>query len=98
MRTALCILMLALTMQGLGQNYDVRLIADSLRQGANAVKRFEELKVVVKSPGRAIVKHTYVITVLNYKAAHFSYFHKGYDKFREINSIDGTLYNAEGKE
>jgi transglutaminase-like putative cysteine protease len=80
------------------QEYNVDLIPDSLKQNANAVKRFEEMKVIIKSPGKAIIRHTYVITVLNEKAKRYATFAAFYNKFSEINSIDGTLYNAQGKE
>jgi transglutaminase-like putative cysteine protease len=82
----------------LAQNYDVSLIPDSLKENANAVTRFEEMRIIIKSPGKAIIKHTYVITVLNEKAKRYGTFAAVYNKFNEINSIDGTLYNAQGKE
>lgn len=80
------------------QNYDVSLIPDSLKENANAVKRFEEMHIIIKSPGKAIIKHTYVITILNDKAERYASFFGHYNKFMSINSIDGTLYNAQGKE
>jgi transglutaminase-like putative cysteine protease len=95
--SSLIMLLLVASVAG-AQNYNVNLIPDSLKENANAVKRFEELRVIIKSPGKAIIKHTYVITVFNKKASNYATFFSFYNKFNEINSIDGTLYNAEGKE
>jgi transglutaminase-like putative cysteine protease len=83
---------------GLAQSYNVALIPDSLKQNADAVMRYEEMKIIIKSPGKAVVKHTYAVTVLNQKAKRYATFAAFYNKFSDINSIDGTLYNAEGKE
>ncbi len=98
MRTSLLIAVLLTSFTAISQKYNYSLIPDSLKENANAVKRFEEIQVIIKSPGKAVVKHTYVITILNEKAKGFATFAAVYNKFNEINSIDGTLYNAEGKE
>ncbi len=45
------------------QDYNVLLIPDSLIKNANAVKRFEELHVIIKDIGRAVIKHKYAITI-----------------------------------
>ena len=43
------------------QNYNVALINDSLKENAIAVTRFEEIKVIIKSPTKAIIKNKYAI-------------------------------------
>jgi hypothetical protein len=80
------------------QDYNVALIPDSLKKNADAVKRFEELKVIVKSPKKAILQRTYVITILNEEGDQYATFLSAYNKFHDIASIDGTLFNAVGKE
>ncbi len=80
------------------QNYDVSLINDSLKENANAVKRFEELRVIIKSNAKAIVKHKYAITILKEAGAELASYHNYYSKLLSLSNISGTLYDAHGKE
>ena len=80
------------------QNYNVNLIPETLLKGANAVKRFEELKVTLVSPSKARVKHTYAITILNEAGKHHTGFSSSYDKLHSIDDITGKLFDATGKE
>jgi hypothetical protein len=84
--------------KAVAQNYDVALVNDSLKKGANAVKRFEEVKVIIKSPSKAIIKRKYAITILNEDGAEFARYINSYDKFFSLENIDGRLFNASGKE
>jgi hypothetical protein len=80
------------------QNYDASLINDSLKENANAVKRFEELRVIIKSNSKAIVKHKYAITILKEAGANLASYHNYYSKLLSLSNISGTLYDAHGKE
>ncbi|MEO6537704.1 MAG: DUF3857 and transglutaminase domain-containing protein [Ferruginibacter sp.] len=80
------------------QEYNVNLIPDSLRLNANAVKRSEELRIIIKSPGSAVIKHKYAITILNEAGEEFSGYQNGYDKLQSLYDISGHLYDAAGKE
>ena len=80
------------------QNYNVALISDSLKQGANAVKRAEELRVIIKSPSKAVIRHTYAITILNEEGAAQAEYENSYNKMLSLENISGTLYDASGKE
>jgi Domain of Unknown Function with PDB structure (DUF3857)/Transglutaminase-like superfamily len=80
------------------QNYNVALINDSLKENANAVTRFEELKIIIKSTSKAIVKNKYVITILREAGADFAAYHNYYSKTRSLENISGHLYDATGKE
>lgn len=80
------------------QNYNAGLIHDSLKNNANAVKRMEELKVVIKSESRATVYHKYAITILNEEGASFAYYQNSYDKLQTLENISGHLYDRTGKE
>lgn len=82
----------------IAQKYPVSKIADSLKSGADAVTRYEELSVVIKSPSKAIIKHRYAITVLNASGDKFAYYYNSYDKQSSLQDISGYLYDAEGKE
>ena len=79
------------------QDYNVLLIPDSLIKNANAVKRFEELHVIIKDIGKAVVKHKYVITVFNESGDEYATYANSYDKFTPLSDISGHLYNAMGK-
>ncbi|MEP6713121.1 MAG: DUF3857 domain-containing protein [Ferruginibacter sp.] len=80
------------------QDYNVNLIPDSLKVNANAVMRFEELKIKIKSPGSAIVKHKYAITILNEAGEKHASYVNSYDKLQSLYDISGHLYDAGGKE
>ncbi|MBN8838406.1 MAG: DUF3857 domain-containing transglutaminase family protein [Sphingobacteriia bacterium] len=79
------------------QNYAVSLIPDSLKENANAVKRFEETYITIKSIGKAIVKHTVAYTVLNESGDNVVRYENYYDKFHTITDISGKLFDANGK-
>jgi transglutaminase-like putative cysteine protease len=80
------------------QNYDAALISDSLKKNANTVTRMDEYIIIVKSPSRAIVKHKYAITILNDDGARFAQYDNYYNKLISLHRIDGSLYDASGKE
>ncbi len=92
------ILFLCFSICAKAQNYSVNLIPDSLKENANAVKRFEELRVIIKSPSRAIIKHKYAITILNEAGERYNGYYNSYDKLHSLYDISGHLYDANGKE
>jgi hypothetical protein len=98
MKKYIAVLFLSIPSLLFAQNYNAASIPDSLTKNANAVKRFEELKVIIKSPSRAIVRHKCAITILNEEGRRFANYVNSYAKLHWINSIDGTLYDAAGKE
>lgn len=79
------------------QEYHVSLIPDSLIKNANAVKRFEELHVIIKDIGKAVIKHKYAITILNENADENATYTNYYDKLQSLSDISGRLYDATGK-
>lgn len=80
------------------QNYNVSLLSDSLKKNADAVKRFEEIKVIIKSPSHAVVRRRYAVTVLKESGADQAAYINSYDKLQSLEHISGTLYDAAGKE
>lgn len=72
-------------------------IPDSLTKNANAVKRFEELRINIKSDGKAIIKHKYAITILNEEGAEYSEYYNFYNKLEDLSNISGSLFDAFGK-
>lgn len=78
--------------------YAVAKIPAALLKGADAVKRTERISFEVVSTGEAILRKKYAITILNENGDKQAGFLEYYDKLHEIRNIEGTLYNAEGKE
>jgi hypothetical protein len=98
MRKIIVLFLMLLSGKLYAQNYNVALINDSLKKTADAVTRMDELLLIIKSPSRAIVKHKYAITILNEEGAKFAGYINGYNKFESLGKIDGSLYDANGKE
>jgi len=80
------------------QQYSTALIPDSLVKNARVVKRFEETILELKSPRSATLREHEVYTILNEAGEDFANYRSYYDKFTNINSISGILYNSAGKE
>ena len=78
--------------------YAVSKISPALMKNANAVLRFEEIKFEIHSAKEAIETNHYVITILNENGDKWAEFAEYYDKLREINSVEGYLYDANGKQ
>lgn len=79
-------------------DYAVSKIPAALLKNAHAVKRMERIVFDVTNTGEAILKRIYAITILDENGDRFGGFGEYYDKLHEIRNIEGTLYNAEGKE
>ena len=74
----------------------VKNIPDSLIKNANAVIRFSTTVFEYKTPISGIEKHEKAITVLDLKGKDLADFHYSGDKFRELKSFSGKLYDANG--
>ncbi len=98
MKLLLLFAFIAFSTNALAQNYDVSLIPDSLKKNADAVTRFDETRVVIKSLSKAVVTHKYAITILNEDGNRFARYQNSYDKQQSLESISGHLYDASGKE
>jgi hypothetical protein len=97
MRKILLILFVLMTLQLSAQQYAASLIPEALKANANAIKRDEELRVIIKDKGHATVKHSYAITVMNEAGDKYASYQNSYDKFNSLSDITGTLYDANGK-
>lgn len=86
---------MALLAQG---DYGVGKIPLALLKNANVVKRFEHIDFEVMNPGEAILRKKYAITILNENGDNQAGFLEYYDKLHEIRNIEGSLYDATGKE
>ncbi|TAH06177.1 MAG: DUF3857 domain-containing protein [Sphingobacteriales bacterium] len=77
-------------------SYAFNKIKPELLKGAHVVKRFEEIRFSVKSIKKAILYHKYAFTVLNEQGDIYARLLEGYDKIHSIESIEGSLYDANG--
>jgi len=69
-----------------------------LLKNANAVMRLDELRFEIKSIREAVQTRRFVVTILNENGDHYAQFSDYYDKLRDITSIEGYLYDADGRQ
>jgi transglutaminase-like putative cysteine protease len=79
------------------QSYNIFSIPDSLTKDANAVKRYEELRITIKDIDKAVIHHKYAMTILNEAGKRYSVYYNDYNKMKSLSDIDGNLYDASGK-
>jgi hypothetical protein len=78
--------------------YDVSNIPPGLHRDADAVIRKDILVLDVKGEDESTVTITYAVTVFNKEGQRkFNHMNVGYDKFREIEDLDGAIYDASGE-
>jgi hypothetical protein len=88
---------LVLSCIGQEQSPGVGPIADSLKRDAVMVQRSDDLEIEILSPRKAKLHHKYVYTILNSRGDSYALVHTFYDKFHNLNSATGILYDAGGK-
>lgn len=93
-----CALLLQVRVVAGDGDYNVLRIAPALLKNANMVKRLEVEHFTLKNPGEAVYKLRYVYTILNENGDQYASFYQHYNKFVDIRSIEGSLYDASGKE
>jgi hypothetical protein len=77
--------------------YPVALIADSLKQNANAVLRDEVYEFQYLAPEKTTTRHRKVVTVFRKVGDPYAALSLSYDKFNSIVYIKGSIYDATGK-
>src|ERR1035437_7885077 len=80
------------------QEFNANNIPDSLIANANVVKRYEEMILEIKSPGKYTSHERHVYTILNEGADDLSTYKSYYDHFTTIDYASGGLYDDKGKE
>lgn len=80
------------------QEYPIGNIPDSIKQGAVAVVRYESKQFIQSDINSGKYLVTKVITVLHQDGKDYADFYISGDKFRELSSFSGIIYNAFGKE
>ena len=91
------LLLLSLNVYAGDGDYAVSKIPAELLKKADVVKRMEEIRFEVVDPGKSRLYHKYALTILNENGDRYARLVLGYDKLRVIKSMDGTLYDADGK-
>ncbi|MES1221699.1 MAG: DUF3857 domain-containing protein [Bacteroidota bacterium] len=78
--------------------YAVSKIDSGLLKNADVVKRNEEIRYEVISLTKTRLYRKYAITVMDENGDDFSYLFVHYDKLRTVKSIEGKLFDRNGKE
>ncbi|WP_409417539.1 DUF3857 domain-containing protein [Flavobacterium sp. PS2] len=78
--------------------YLVSTIADSLKENANAVVRFDQTDITITSQRSMNIKTQRVVTILNEKGSNAINAVEGYSKNSSVKSIEAIVYDAFGKE
>lgn len=78
--------------------YSTLLIADSLKQNANAVVRLNQIDIVISSQRDMNIKEKRVVTVFNEKGLSIINAIEHYDKHTSVRSIEATVFDSLGKE
>jgi hypothetical protein len=72
-------------------------IADSLKEDANSVMRYDKEDVEVKGPGKAVLKCHTIVTILNEKGDNEAEITLPYNrKFATVSSFEMLIYDAAG--
>lgn len=79
-------------------DFSVSRIPVTLLRNSDAVLRIEESRFEIRSVRSATHNFRYVITVLNERGNEWADFSEHYDKLRKIVSVQGILYDANGKQ
>jgi Domain of Unknown Function with PDB structure (DUF3857) len=77
-------------------DYAVFKIPPALLKNANAVVRVHDQYVELQKEDRLFIRKHIVITILNEEGDYFARLFEPYDKFREIKSVEGALYDGSG--
>ena len=77
--------------------FAVHHIPAKLMENVNVVVRLDETRFEIISTRETRKLSRYVITILNENGDDFAEFEEYYYKFRQIESLDGILYDASGK-
>ena len=80
------------------REYDIKNIPNQLISDAGAIVRINNVQFEIKNKSKAIEKITMAITIFKKEERHYGELILWYDKFREIEDLDGKIFNAAGEE
>ncbi len=77
--------------------YTANGIPDSLKEDANSVVRYSSDEVTINGPGKAVIKHHSIVTILNQKGDGEAFIRFYYDKkYDTYSDVDIHVYGADG--
>ncbi|MFL9831358.1 DUF3857 domain-containing protein [Flavobacterium sp. ST-87] len=85
-------------LQAQKNEYAVSLIADSLKENANAVIRLNQLDIVISSQKSMTIRTHKIITVFNENGLSAIDAFENYDKTTSVKSVEAKIINAFGNE
>lgn len=97
MKRILFLLLLSSAARAGDPQYPVSAIPEALLKNAEVVCRLEEVVVRMHDLKDLRITEKIVLTIFSESGADHAGFYKMYDKDKEIRSISGTLYDAQGK-
>lgn len=80
------------------KKFPVNQIPEHLKKDANVVKRSEEITFQIINTAQTVYRRRYALTILNEKGDSYAAFLEYYDKLRQIVSVEGALYDADGNQ
>ncbi|HEY4616901.1 MAG TPA: DUF3857 domain-containing protein [Flavobacterium sp.] len=86
------------SVQAQKNEYPTSLIADSLKENANAIVRLNQIDITVSSQRNMTVKTKRVITVLNEKGLSSVDAIENYNKKTSVRDIEASVFDSSGKE
>src|SRR5436190_5010380 len=78
-------------------DYAISKIPQDLLKNANAIKRMDETILEISSLNKVKWYQKFAVTVLNENGDQYAQLYRSYDKLRSVESIEGRLYDANGK-
>ncbi len=95
-KRSLCLLLLSATAYAGDPKYPVSAIPEHLLKNAHVVTRLEEISVKMNDLKDLRITEKRVLTILDENGAEYAGFYEFYDKDKDIRSISGVLYDAQG--
>lgn len=91
------VIIIALTsIEKTDNEYDVNNIPLRLLKDAGAVIRLDEVHFEIEDYNSANMRVKYAVTILSKEEQHYGRLELWYDKFREIDDLDGAIYDMHG--
>lgn len=92
------LLVLVFTVHANDGKYPASSIPENLTKDADVVKRMEEIEFTVNSIKEATLHYKYALTILNENGDKYAGISEWYDKFQHISSVEGYLYDGNGRQ
>ncbi|MDF2381078.1 DUF3857 and transglutaminase domain-containing protein [Nostoc ellipsosporum NOK] len=78
------------------QPFSITNVPATLVKNAYVIKRLDDQQFILQKDGEAVIRIHYAYTILHENGDDYAEFAEYYNKFRDIRSVEGTLYDAQG--